>query len=52
MYLLLCGVPPFIGHTEKEIMSKIVNEPLVFRGKNGIKKMEFGRNGVQKQSSC
>jgi calcium-dependent protein kinase len=33
MYLLLCGSPPFLGHNEKDIMRKIVNDQVSFRGK-------------------
>ena len=49
MYLLLCGMPPFIGHTEKEIMGKILNDPLVFKGTYDITKMEYGKKEVLNQ---
>lgn len=32
LYLLLCGIPPFVGHNEKEIMRKVITDPIVFKG--------------------
>ena len=43
MYLLLCGCPPFIGTTEKQILKRISSDSVTFKGNLTNIKIKYGR---------